>query len=365
MIRAHRLDGLDTLPCPCFVLKHAFELLSQPPQRTPDVVAVFGNDSTLRAWATTALSGDGDRTSFDGDTVKWTDLRDDLSTASLFDAFDDGDKRTIVVRGADDFLSKHRPEIEKYLAKPVGASRLILELESLASNTRIYKAIDKQFLLVGCGNAIDSKKGVTAASRRKFIGGYVAPKYQCKIDKDAIDALFDLLGDDVGMVETEVAKLALYREPGGTIDVALVDDVVSGWQGKTVWQITDAIAAGDAAEAIRQLDKLILGGLKPIALLPQIAWSLRRLAMATAVVRYLERSGRNWRLKDAVAAAGVNRPGDIENASRQLKTMGRDRASQLLPWLLDADLRLKGTHSAEPRDRFMLEQLVLRLAKGG
>lgn len=344
------------------MLKHAFELLVDPPPHPPDVVAVFGNDSMLRSRCTTALSGDGDRTTLDGDSAKWTDLNDDLSTASLFDSFDEGDKRTIVVRGADDFLSKHRPEIENYLAKPAGASRLILELDSLASNTRIYKSIDKQFLLVGCGNAIDTKKGVTAASRRKFVTGYIAPRHQCKITKDAIDALFELLGDDLGMIETEIAKLALYREPGGTIDAALVDDVVAGWKGKTVWQITDAIAGGDAAEAMLQLDKLILGGSKPIALLPQIAWSLRRLGMATAVVRYLESTGRSWRLQDAVAAAGVHRPGDIENASRQLKKMGRDRAGELLPWLLDADLRLKGTHSAEPRDRFMLEQLVLRLA---
>jgi DNA polymerase-3 subunit delta len=43
--------------------------------------------------------------------------------------------------------------------------------------------------------------------------------------------------------------------------------------------------------------------------------------------------------------------------------MGRDTARQLLPWLLDADLRLKGTHSNEGRDRFLLENLVIRLAK--
>ena len=344
------------------MLRHAFDLLVDPPPVCPDVAAVFGNDSTLRSMVIAALTGHGDRTSLDGDVTKWSDLRDDLSTASLFDSFGDGDKRTIVVRGADDFLSKHRPELENYLAKPAAASRLVLELDSLASNTRVYKSIDKGFLLVGCGNATDTKKGVTAATRRKFITGFLAPRHGCTVTKDAVDLLYELLGDDLGMIDTELAKLALYRDPGGTVDADLVSEVVAGWQGKTVWQITDAIAAGDAAEAIRQLDKLILGGSKPIALLPQIAWSLRRLGMATAVVKYLEKTGRSWRLQDAISAAGVNRPGDVENASRQLKKMGRDRAAQLLPWLLDADLRLKGTHSAEPRDRFMLEQFVLRLA---
>ena len=46
---------------------------------------------------------------------------------------------------------------------------------------------------------------------------------------------------------SEIAKLALYCPPGGTIDEALVHEVVAGWQGKTVWQITDAIVDGNAA----------------------------------------------------------------------------------------------------------------------
>ena len=77
------------------------------------------------------LAGDGDVTQFDGETTRWSDLRDDLATASLFDM---GGKRTIVVRGADKFVSEHRGEVEKYIAKPGSASRFILELDSLAAS---------------------------------------------------------------------------------------------------------------------------------------------------------------------------------------------------------------------------------------
>ena len=105
------------------------------------------------------------------------------------------------------------------------------------------------------------------------------------------------------------------------------------------------------------------GGQKPIALLPQIAWSLRRLGMATAVVQHREAQGRKWQLEDALSLAGVNRPSEAQRAKAQLKGLGRDRAKQLLPWLLDADLRLKGTHSQDGRDRFLLEQFVIKLAR--
>ncbi|NND96338.1 MAG: DNA polymerase III subunit delta, partial [Pirellulaceae bacterium] len=255
------------------------------------------------------------------------------------------------------------PELEKYVAKPGTASRFILELSSLASNTRLYKAINKDHLVVACSASLDKKLGVTAASRRKFLTTYVAGRHQAKLANNAADALIEMLGDEIGMLDTEIAKLALYCEKGETIDEATVREIVAGWQGKTVWQITDAIAEGNSAEALRQLDKLMSGGQKPIALLPQIAWSLRRLGMATAVVEHREASGRKWQLEDALSSAGIHRPSDIQRAKAQLRGLGRDRAKQLLPWLLDADLRLKGTHSQEGRDRFLLEQFVIKLAK--
>ncbi len=341
-------------------LIHAFEVLSKPPDDVPDVVALFGNDATLRSWVLQALSADGDVTQFDGDSIRWSDLRDDLSTASLFDM--DG-KRTIVVRGADKFVRDHRLEIEKYIGKPGAASRLMIELDSLAANTRVYKGLLKDHLLVACGASIDKKLGVTAASRRKFLTGFVAGRHNTSLASAAADALVEMMGEEIGMLDTEIAKLALYLEPGATIDEALVRDVVAGWQGKTVWQITDAIAAGDAAEALRQLDKLMSGGQKPIALLPQIAWSLRRLGMATAVVQHRESCGRKWQLEEVLSSVGIHRSDDVQRAKSQLQGLGRARGKQLLPWLLDADLRLKGTHSADGRDRLLLEQLVMRLAK--
>lgn len=341
-------------------LVHAFDLLPDPPTAVPDVVALFGSDVTLRTWVFQALTGESDSTQFDGEVTRWSDLRDDLSTASLFDL---GGKRTIIVRGADKFVSAHRSEVEKYIAQPAAASRLMIELDSLASNTRVYKSLAKGQMLVACGASIDKKSGVTAIARRKFLTGFVARRHGVALANAAADALVEMMGEDIGMLDTEIAKLALYVDPGATIGEALVREVVAGWQGKTVWQITDAIAAGDAAEALRQLDKLMSGGQRPIALLPQIAWSLRRLGMATAVVEHRERCGRKWQLDEVLAAAGIHRPADSQRAGSQLKGLGRARAKQLLPWLLEADLRLKGTHSAENRDRFLLEQLVMRLAK--
>lgn len=354
---------------------HAFELLDQSSNHFPDIIAVVGNDSSLRSWVMDRITAEGDLMQVSGESSQWSDLKDELTTASLFD-FGEG-KKTVVIRDADAFVSgkrspeensedsssktNNRVELETYVAKPATATRLVLEFESLASNTRLSKAIDKHHLLVQCHAGVDKKRGVTFASRQKFITTFLAGRHQVKVNKDAANALIELLGEELGMLDSEIAKLALYRDPNGVVDESLVREVVTGWQGKTVWQINEAIASGNAAEALKHLDKLMSGGQPPIALLPQIAWSLRRLGVASAVVHHSERLGRRIREEDALSRAGFPTH-ETSQAKSHLRGLRRDRAKKLLAWLLDADLRLKGTHSRPWLDRFMLEHLIIKLS---
>jgi DNA polymerase-3 subunit delta len=344
-------------------MMHAFDLLSGSTLQVPDVVALFGSDATLRSWVLHALMQDGDSMQVEGANIKWADLKDELSTASLFDFGDSQSKRAIVIRSADAFLKDHRESLEKYVADPGSASRLVLECDSLPSNTKLYKALAKDQLLVDCFGEVDAKRGLTRAKRLQFLCDYIAPRYQCKLTQGAADALVELIGESIGMLDTEIGKLALYLDPGGTVNESLVREVVTGWQAKTMWKITDSIAAGDAPEAIRQLEKLMSGGQPPIALFPQLAWSLRRFGLATAVIEHAERIGRPIQPKQALSSLGT-KPFELAKASDQLVSIRRDRGRQLLAWLLDADLRLKGTHSSDGRDAFLLEHLVIKLAKG-
>ena len=363
-MRKHRVDGYARVPTKncksdAMASTHAFKILEQTTFQVPDVIAVYGQDASLRTWVIQRLTASGDLMQVNGDSTEWSDLRDELSTASLFD-FGDG-KKTIVIRDADSFVSTYRGELESYLSNPSTATRLVLELDSLASNTRLYKLIDKNQLLINCHGAVDKKRGVSASTRQKFIVGFLAARHQVKLTSGAADALVELMGEELGMLDSEIAKLALYREPEGMVDETLVREVVTGWQGKTVWEINEAIASGRASVALKHLEKLMSGGQPPIALLPQIAWSLRRLGMASAEIHYRERMGRKIREEDALANAGF-RPHEEQRAKSHLRGLRRDRAKQLLAWLLDADLRLKGTHSKHWFDRFLLEQLIIKLS---
>lgn len=343
---------------------HAFDYLNAPPATLPAVVIVVGNDSVLRGWVLAQATREADVSVVEGDTAAWIDLHDELSTASLFSA---GERQTVVVRGGDKLVKDNRAALEQYVASPSDASRLLLELEQLPSNTRLYKAAEKDQLLVQCSppQAGSSRTPRPDVPRiRKFLVGYVAPQYQTKLSDGAADALIELVGDNLGMLDSEIAKLAVHLEPNETITEPLVREVVAGWAGKTMWEINDAAAGGNAAEALRHLDKLLCGGQAPLALLPQLSWALRRLAMATAVVEDLDARGRRGTPQEGLRGSGFRgSPNDLKKAESQMKQLGRDRARRLLPWLLEADLKLKGTHSTAPRDRWVLEELICKLAK--
>ena len=344
---------------------HAYEFLMSPPTTFPPVVVVFGSDSGLRGWVISLLNQGTDVTIVDGETAKWNDLRDDLSTASLFSF---GERRTVVVRAGDKLVKDARAEMETHVATPGDAGQLVLELETLPSNTRLYKIVAKEQMLVQCA-APQSGGGRSVrpdmAKIRPFITGYLAPRHQAKITNGACDSLVDLIGDNAAMLDTELAKLAVHLPVGGTINEALVRDVVAGWRGKTIWDTTDAAASGNAAEALKHLDKLMSGGERAIALLPQLSWSLRRLGMAMAEIEEKEASGRRCSPREGLAASGFKGgPQDLVKAEGHMKQLGRTRVEKMLPWLLETDMRLKGSHSAEGRDRFALEELVLKMFKG-
>ena len=151
-------------------------------------------------------------------------------------------------------------------------------------------------------------------------------------------------------------------EPGGIVSADLVLDVVGGWRTKSVWELMDAAADGNAAAALAGIDKLIQLGEAPQALFGQIAWSLRRFCAATRIYQQAERAGRRTTLASALEAAGFRR-WQLKDAEAQLRQIGRHRAGEIYRWLLATDLALKGSHSHPARARAALEQLLVRLAK--
>jgi DNA polymerase-3 subunit delta len=175
-----------------------------------------------------------------------------------------------------------------------------------------------------------------------------------KLDPDAARLLVELVGPEIGLLTSEVAKLATYvgdRRAIGRDDVARL---VGAGRVETIWRVLDAATTGRPAEALDLLDRLLTSGEHPVGLLAAIAASLRKIHHAGQ----LRKAKRD--LRDACSMAGIL-PFAVELTRRQHAHLGPARVDQLPRLLLQADLDLKGDSALVPR--VVLERLLLALAR--
>jgi len=337
----------------------ALEYLDRPASAVPPVCVLFGDEpflkqevlESLRATVLDQDDADFSFTEFNGESVEAHEVFDCLSTVALFG----GGQRLVAVRKADEFVSRHRAALEGYVARPKASGILVLDVTTWPANTKLAKAVATAGLSLEC-------KTPAPQALAKWLVARAKKKHHARLDRQAAELLIDTLEPDLGVLDQELAKLALSAAADGTIDAPLVRELVGGWRTKTTWDMLDLATSGNAAEAILQLDRLLAAGENPIAILAQVGSTLRRFAAAARVVEQAERAGRRTTLKYALETAGF-RSFVVAKAENQLRQLGRQRSVRLFRWVLDVDLALKGASSAPLRARIALEQLITRMSR--
>jgi DNA polymerase-3 subunit delta len=352
---------------------HAFDFLQSPQVNATTLIPVFGSDRFLRSLvihqlvASLAPDADSDFAAsyFDGDSVQWFEINDELSTASLFSA----GMRIVVVNDADNFVKNHREHLEK-IAKEKASSApdraLILCVNSWATNTKLYKQCDKNSLQIEV-NSPQQKRGRNKFRDDAKIIDWIIERgksnYEIKLTKPAARQMLDLIDDDFGRIDQELVKISLLVPAGKNVSPDQVVEIVGGWKAKSIWQAVDLATDGETGEALVLLDRLLQSGDHPLALYGQLAWSLRRYVTANEIFQRHKRNDTPVSLHEALKQAGFrNWDGELDAADQRMKSMGRERIAKLCQWLLETDLALKGTHSNSTRGRFALEMLFAKLA---
>jgi DNA polymerase-3 subunit delta len=335
---------------------HAIDYLAAPNKHASrPVCVVFGDETFLKRQVLAQLrqevlgeEGELSFAAFEGADALLRDVMAELSIVAMFGR----GKRLVVVEEADDFVSRYRSELEDYVAKPKSSGVLVLDVKSWPATTRLYKAVATEGLMVNCA-------APTSTALAKWVAAWAKQAHGIQLASGAADMLAELVGPELGLLDQELAKLALSAGPDRKITTELVHQMVGSWRAKTVWEMLDAALDGQVALAMTHLDRLLLAGENPVAILGQISASLRRFAAATQLIYQAEAAGRRTSLRDALQQAGV-KPFVLAKAESQLRRLGRQRGDQLYDWLLAADLDLKGA-SVLPL-RTILERLIIRLA---
>jgi DNA polymerase III subunit delta len=345
---------------------HAFDFFSVTlPQPLPATVVCFGADDFLRRTAIhhlleqAGLQSESVR-SFDGDEAQWRDVHDQLVTRSLFD---DLGGRAAIVRFSDKFITRSRESLEKWVEGTHADSILVLDVQTFPANTKLYNSVNKRGLLVKCtppqkaswGNPPDDK------AIAKWVVDWGKSRHGLDLTAKQSQLVVERIGGVCGLIDCELAKLALFVDSKGKVDDDRVHELVGGWRCQTAWEVADAIAEGKISIALEQIEKLTHAGQTAVGLTAQVGWSLRRYGVAAQIVEQSERAGEKVSLGTALERAGFNRF-DLPKAESRLKRIGRERAKRLINDLVQLEMQMKGSHSNEHRARFALESLVFSLA---
>lgn len=325
-------------------------LAAANPKRHP-IYAVSGDEEFLRRLAreklvATAL-GDADPafavSVFPGEKLDFSTVRNELETLPFLAAC-----RVVVVENADPFVTNNRPALEQYAAKPSPVGVLILEAKTFPETTKLAKALP------------DSAKIACKAPAPYKLPGWCVDwakvRHGKKLSPDAAEALVELVGTSMGLLDQEIGKLA---SAAGAKPVISADDVaklVGRSKAADVFRIMDAVGEGRPGEALSILEDLFAEGEDPMAVLGPLTAQLRKLAdVGRLTVGGLP-------LGEAMNAAKVPAwPKARESCERQLRHLGRRRLEKLTGWLTELNLGVKGGNSLP--ERVQVERLVVMLAR--
>lgn len=292
------------------------------------IFVIHGPDAYLRREALTEVTrrvlGDVEDhlafADYEGDSAGLADVLDDVRTPPFL-----APVRLVIVRDADGFVSKHRRSLETYVESPSSVGVLVLLCRSFPGNTKLAKMVARVGTTYEC-------KPPRGAGMDRWLIHQAQSHHDKRLEGHAAGLLRRLVGDELGLLDAEVAKLAIYVGSRTAITTDDVQALVGHHREEKVFGIIDAVARGDTGAAIHlweqvwATDRAAQG--RAIA---GLAWGVRQLLVARLDVDGGAPIGK--------AAARLHR--DPSQARRQLDRFSSSELEDQLVKLLAVDVRAK------------------------
>ena len=186
-------------------------------------------------------------------------------------------RRIVVVLQAEAIVAPKRESdagtraleaFEELLKAPERETTLVLVAGSVDRRTKFFKLLQKTATIVECGVIADQ------ADAERWIRNRVAAA-GAEIDPAAARALAQRAGPDVKRLRSEVDRLLLYALGQKKIGIDEARAVAGPATLQDDWGMANAIEAGQAGEALRQLALTLDAGAAPEMVLGQLGWLVR------------------------------------------------------------------------------------------
>jgi DNA polymerase III delta subunit len=186
-------------------------------------------------------------------------------------------RRVVAVLQADTILAPKRDseaaarameQLEEFLARPEPMTTLVFAATTVDRRGRLFKKLQQQATIVECGVLGDLGDAERWVRNRVAAAG-------AAIEPAAARLVAQRAGVDVKRLRADVDRLLLYTLGQKQIAVGDVREVTGPAALQDDWAMTNAIEAGQAGEALRQLALMLDAGAPPEKVLGQLAWLVR------------------------------------------------------------------------------------------
>lgn len=329
---------------------HAFDFLDKALTGEPGpIYALAGDDSFLKrecllrikSWVIADQDPSLALSVFDRPETPFAEVRDELDMPPF-----SGGKRLVILENADSFISSHRALVEGMVNKPSRVGVLLITAKTIASNTNLYKLLNKKEMIIDC----KAPKPVTVPG---WCVRWMKSAYGRALPMDTAEYLVESAGPELGLLNQELSKLAASIPSGTTLSIETVRPLINRSRVDQIWGIFSLMSKGQVGRAITMLHEILDQENEPYKCLGAFSFQFRKLAkLARLLTGGIPQD-------QAMQAAGIL-PFVRNEAMAQLKSLGGSRIRKILTWLIEADRGLKGG-SALP-ERTQLERLILKLA---
>jgi DNA polymerase-3 subunit delta len=319
---------------------------------TPSSILVKGRDDALVAQATShlleVLVGARDPATcveeLGGGGI------DDLDLARLVDALTTPpflvDRRVVVVRDAGRLSPADADRLAPLLTEPVPGVTAVF----VAGGGTVPPGLQKTISAVG--EVVDASVGTSVRDRKAFVAEHVKQS-SVRLDAAGVERLTAQVGEDLARVDGVLATLAAAYGEGASVTADELEPFLGATGAVPEWDLTDAIALGDAARALDVLHRLIGPGGRAA---PAVVFTLQR-----HYLRLLRLDGAGVRTKEDAASVLSIGPYPAGKLLTSCSSLGSERIRQAVEWIARADADVKGQSALETLT--VLEILVARLAR--
>ncbi len=274
------------------------------------------------------------------DSIPASEMLDELRTLPFLT-----NKRVVLIRKADDFISQNRQLLENYFDNPCATGRLVMTVNSWPKQTNLAKKLAKVGKLI----AVSQPKRSELPQR---LINYANDAHDKKLSRNAAVFLIELAGDELTRLYSEIDKLALFADTDKVITQKHIESLIGHNRLFNAFSVIDAIIAGNPGQAVECLRSMFAQDKSAeYTIVGAFAFHIRRMFEAKVLLNKGSRPGeianrcRIWNNKDKFFA--------------QLKKINLKQICEYLQQLAETDYAIKTGRTKAP---IAMEQLVLKLA---